>query len=107
MVTSWASLTTKPCAAVKAASRPSTLILVRGRMRPRPRQLERTRHMKQLKLDGQVIATGLRFPEGPVALSDGSVLVTEIAAGTLARVSSNGTVDVVAQLGGGPNGAAI
>ncbi len=32
--------------------------------------------MKQLKLDGQVIATGLRFPEGPVALADGSVLLT-------------------------------
>jgi gluconolactonase len=63
--------------------------------------------MKQLKLDGQVIAGGLRFPEGPVALPDGSVLVTEIAAGTLARVSPHGEVDIVAHVGGGPNGAAI
>ncbi|WP_199236626.1 SMP-30/gluconolactonase/LRE family protein [Ramlibacter sp. WS9] len=63
--------------------------------------------MKQLKLDGQVIATGLRFPEGPVALPDGSVLLTEIAGATLTRISRNGDVEVVAQVGGGPNGAAL
>lgn len=55
----------------------------------------------------RVLATGLRFPEGPVALDDGSVLVTEIERGTLTRVSPDGTVDVVADTGGGPNGAAI
>jgi gluconolactonase len=63
--------------------------------------------MRQLKLEGQVVAAGLRFPEGPVALPDGSVLVTEIAGGTLARVSAEGDVEVVAQVGGGPNGAAL
>jgi len=57
--------------------------------------------------DLRVIATGLRFPEGPVVLDDGSVLVTEIARGTLSRVGTDGSVDVVAELGGGPNGAAI
>ena len=60
-----------------------------------------------LKLEGHVMATGLRFPEGPVAMPDGSVLVVEIAAGTLARVLPDGEVKVVAQLGGGPNGAAL
>lgn len=55
----------------------------------------------------RVLATGLRFPEGPVLLPDGSVLVTEIARGTLTRVGTDGTVDVVADLGGGPNGAAL
>ena len=35
--------------------------------------------MGGLKLQGEVIATGLKFPEGPVALPDGSVLVVEIA----------------------------
>jgi gluconolactonase len=55
----------------------------------------------------RVVATGLRFPEGPVALADGSVLVVEIARGTLSRVSPEGKVDVVAETGGGPNGAAI
>ena len=53
------------------------------------------------------IATGLRFPEGPIAMPDGSVLLVEIARGTLSRVGSDGGVDVVAELGGGPNGAAI
>jgi gluconolactonase len=55
----------------------------------------------------RVLATGLRFPEGPVALDDGSVLVTEIARGTLTRVSPDGTVEVAAETGGGPNGAAL
>ncbi len=53
------------------------------------------------------VASGLLFPEGPVALADGSVLLVEIARGTLSRVTPDGRVQVVAQLGGGPNGAAI
>jgi gluconolactonase len=53
------------------------------------------------------IASGLQFPEGPVALADGSVLLVEIARGTLSRVTPDGRVQVVADLGGGPNGAAI
>jgi gluconolactonase len=53
------------------------------------------------------LASGLRFPEGPVALADGSVLLVEIAGGTLDRVRPDGTVEVVAELGGGPNGVAI
>jgi gluconolactonase len=57
--------------------------------------------------DFQVVATGLAFPEGPVALADGSVLVVEIKRGTLSRVRADGSVEVVATLGGGPNGAAI
>jgi len=53
------------------------------------------------------IARGLQFPEGPVAMADGSVLLVEIARGTLSRVLPDGKVQVVAELGGGPNGAAI
>lgn len=53
------------------------------------------------------IASGLRFPEGPVALEDGSILLTEIERRTLSRVDPDGKVDVVAECGGGPNGAAI
>ncbi|MCP3855358.1 MAG: SMP-30/gluconolactonase/LRE family protein [Actinomycetia bacterium] len=53
------------------------------------------------------MATGLRFPEGPIAMDDGSVVLVEIARGTLSRVTSEGTVEVVAELGGGPNGAAM
>lgn len=53
------------------------------------------------------IASGLRFPEGPVALDDGSVLLVEIARGTLTRVQPDGRTSVACELGGGPNGAAI
>ena len=54
------------------------------------------------------IATGLRFPEGPIALPNGDVLLVEIARGTLNRIAAaGGRNTVVAQLGGGPNGAAI
>lgn len=63
--------------------------------------------MKQLKLEGRVVTGGLSFPEGPVAMPDGSVLVTEIAAGRLTRVSASGAIEVVADVGGGPNGAAL
>ncbi len=40
-------------------------------------------------------------------MDDGSVILVEIARGTLSRVTSNGEVEVIADLGGGPNGAAI
>jgi len=53
------------------------------------------------------IASGLQFPEGPIAMGDGSVLLVEIARGTLSRVTPDGRIQVVAQLAGGPNGAAI
>ena len=39
------------------------------------------------------IATGLRFPEGPVALADGSVLVVEIEAARLTRIAPDGAQD--------------
>lgn len=53
------------------------------------------------------LASGLRFPEGPIAFSDGSVVVCEIEAGRLSRVRPDGEVQVVADTGGGPNGAAL
>ena len=55
----------------------------------------------------EVVATGLRFPEGPIAMSDGSVILVEIARQTLSRVQPDGSVEVIAELGGGPNGAAM
>ena len=55
----------------------------------------------------EIVATGLKFPEGPIAMPDGSVLVVEIARGTLSRVTPDGGIEVVAAPGGGPNGAAI
>lgn len=55
----------------------------------------------------RTLTEGLEFPEGPVALADGSVLLVEIAAGALTRVAPDGTKSVVARTGGGPNGAAV
>jgi gluconolactonase len=54
----------------------------------------------------RVIATGLRFPEGPVALKDGSILLVEIERQTVTRVWPDGRAEVVAFIGGGPNGLA-
>lgn len=53
------------------------------------------------------IASGLAFPEGPVVMDDGSVIVVEIQAGRITRVQPDGTKQTVAEPGGGPNGAAI
>jgi len=55
----------------------------------------------------QVVTSGLRFPEGPIAMDDGSIILVEIERGTLSRVSANGEISVIAECGGGPNGAAI
>lgn len=55
----------------------------------------------------RVVAEQLRFPEAPVAMPDGSVLIVEIAAGRIARIAPDGTRSVVATPGGGPNGLAL
>jgi gluconolactonase len=57
--------------------------------------------------DVTVLASGLQFPEGPVARPDGSILFVEIRRRTLSRLTPDGKVEVVAEPGGGPNGAAI
>ena len=54
-----------------------------------------------------IVATGLQFPEGPIAMDDGSVIFVEIKAGKLTRLAPDGTLSTVATTGGGPNGAAI
>ncbi|MGH6971967.1 MAG: SMP-30/gluconolactonase/LRE family protein, partial [Caulobacteraceae bacterium] len=58
-------------------------------------------------MDFQVAADGLEFPEGPIAMADGSVVLVEIKRQTLTRVRPDGRQEIVAHLGGGPNGAAI
>jgi len=57
--------------------------------------------------DLRVIATGLAFPEGPIAMPDGSVVLVEVRGGRLCRVNPDGRSEVIAELGGGPNGAAL
>jgi gluconolactonase len=55
----------------------------------------------------EIIANGLRFPEGPVAMPDGSIILVEIAAGQITRIAADGMKSVVATPGGGPNGLAV
>lgn len=55
----------------------------------------------------RVVAEDLWFPEGPVWLGDGSLLVVEIRRRTLTRLWLDGRPRRHYELGGGPNGAAI
>ncbi|HVV35857.1 MAG TPA: SMP-30/gluconolactonase/LRE family protein [Acidimicrobiales bacterium] len=57
--------------------------------------------------DIEIVTEGLAFPEGPVAMPDGSVIVVEIKTGKLTRVAPDGTKTEVADVGGGPNGLAV
>jgi gluconolactonase len=57
--------------------------------------------------DVRVVAEGFEFPEGPVELPDGSIVVTEIEGARISRVDTDGSVDLVAACDGGPNGAAL
>jgi len=57
-------------------------------------------------MDFEIIAEGLLFPEGPIAMADGSIVLVEVARGTLSRVW-RGRTEVIANLGDAPNGAAI
>ncbi|HMO77166.1 MAG TPA: SMP-30/gluconolactonase/LRE family protein [Sphingopyxis sp.] len=54
----------------------------------------------------EIVADGLAFPEGPVVMADGSVIVVELAGGRITRCC-NGRKETVCDIGGGPNGAAI
>jgi len=58
-------------------------------------------------MDIQLVAEGFEFPEGPIVMADGSVILTEIKGRRLTRVAPDGTRTTVVETGGGPNGAAI
>lgn len=58
-------------------------------------------------MDIELVTEGLEFPEGPIVMSDGSIVLTEIAAGRLTRVHPDGRKEVLVETGGGPNGAAV
>lgn len=53
------------------------------------------------------ITSGLRFPEGPIAMDDGSVVLVEMFGPRITRVHPDGSTETVAEVPGGPNGAAI
>jgi gluconolactonase len=53
------------------------------------------------------VTSGLKFPEGPIAMDDGSVILVEMFGPRLTRVHPDGTKETVAEVPGGPNGAAM
>lgn len=53
------------------------------------------------------IASGLKFPEGPIALRDGRVILVEMFGPRITMVDPDGAKHTVAEIRGGPNGAAI
>ncbi|MBO0709771.1 MAG: SMP-30/gluconolactonase/LRE family protein [Acetobacteraceae bacterium] len=55
----------------------------------------------------RIVAHDLKFPEGPIAMRDGSVILGEIAGSTVSRIKADGTVERFSEAGGGPNGLAI
>ena len=57
--------------------------------------------------DFMEITSGLRFPEGPIAMPDGSVILVEMFGPRITRVQPDGTKETVTEIVGGPNGAAI
>lgn len=58
-------------------------------------------------MDFEIVTEGLGFPEGPVWMEDGSIILVEISKGCISRVWGDGKTEVIATPGGGPNGAAI
>ncbi len=57
--------------------------------------------------DVRILARDLGFPEGPVAMADGSVVLTDIRGSRVARVAADGAVTTLSPAGGGPNGLAL
>ena len=58
-------------------------------------------------MEFEIITSGLRFPEGPVVMADGSIIVVEIEKKCITRCWGDGKTEVIATPGGGPNGLAI
>jgi gluconolactonase len=54
----------------------------------------------------QVVAMGLRFPEGPLCMKNGDIWFVEVESGNLTRLEPDGTL-VRIKIGGGPNGLAL
>ncbi|MBR0649823.1 SMP-30/gluconolactonase/LRE family protein [Roseomonas terrae] len=57
--------------------------------------------------DLRVVTDGLRFPEGPVCMPDGSIALVEIESRRITRVTEKGEKTTIATVTGGPNGLAL
>jgi gluconolactonase len=53
------------------------------------------------------VASGLSFPEGPIAMPDGSVILVEMFGPRITRVDPDGSKETIVEIPGGPNGAAV
>ncbi len=53
------------------------------------------------------VTSGLRFPEGPIAMPDGTVVLVEMFGPRITRVHPDGRKETIVEIPGGPNGAAI
>lgn len=58
-------------------------------------------------MEASVFAEGLGYPEGPLALPDGRILVTDVRGGAVLAVDREGRVSLYADTGGGPDGLAL
>src|SRR5580658_8258371 len=56
--------------------------------------------------DVKILASDLGFPEGPVWMADGSVILGEISGRKVTRVAADGSKTEIGKAGGGPNGVA-
>ena len=56
-------------------------------------------------MEFEIITTGLRFPEGPVVMADGSVIVVEIEKKCVTRCWGDGKTEIIAHTGGGRLGS--
>lgn len=57
----------------------------------------------------EIVAEGLKFPEGPIYTKDGSIIFVEVDGQTIKKLppGKNQKVEVLAELPGGPNGLAV
>jgi gluconolactonase len=58
-------------------------------------------------MDFEVVADGLAFPEGPVVMPDGSVILVECGSGNLTRVWGDNRKEVICHVGESPAGAQL
>jgi len=52
------------------------------------------------------VAAGLKFPEGPIARPDGSIVLVEMFGKRITRIAPDGSTSTIADVPGGPNGIA-
>ena len=89
----------------KAGPHSSALVMWKGGSRLSP-GLRIRKGRSICAKDIRIIATDLGFPEGPVWMADGSVILGEISGKKVTRVAPDGTKTEIGKAGGGPNGCA-